>query len=314
MKPKMISALTIIALINGDQMSASLVPAWLQFGSSVYHVGIMREPAEAAEDPQAFLSGLIERVRRALPAVLVARVLEVERRRTLSDRVSGRAGAIVRISLLGRQETLTLAYEPGPHWAGEAVLVYRGTPVARRPLPLGDWLTAFAARIAALQAEIAGDAATSSRALQSLGLEPPGSELHVRDAQIRVDLRTLPARLDRRVPAEVAAQVGRISELLVDALDRVAGQGDAEAMVRRTATVYLPDTLRAYLALPDEWAARHILPDGTTPAQTLAAQLNELESAARRMRDAAAEHDASALLVNGRFLSQRFGPSQLDLP
>lgn len=310
----MISTLTIIALITGARASASLVPAWLQYGPSVYHVGIMREPAEAAEDPQAFLLGLIERVRHALPAVLVARVLVVERRRTLSDRVSGRAGAIVRISLLGRQETLTLGYEPGPHWAGEAVLVYHGTTVARRQLPLGDWLTAFAARISALEAETAGDAATSSRALQALGLEPPGSELHVRDAKIRVDLRSLPARLGRRVPAEVTAQVGRISELLVDALDRVTGQGDAEAMVRRTATVYLPDTLRTYLALPDEWAAHHVLPDGTTPVQALAAQLDELESAAVRMRDAAAEHDASALLVNGRFLSQRLGLSQLDLP
>lgn len=310
----MISALTIIALITGARVSASLVPAWLQFGPSVYHVGIMREPAEAAADPQAFLLGLIERVRHALPAVLVARVLVVERRRTLSDRVSGRPGAIVRIGLLGRQETLTLGYEPGPHWTGEAVIVYRGADVARRPLPLGDWLTAFAARIAALEAEVAGDAATSSRALQSLGLEPPGSELQVRDAQLRVDLRTLPARLGRRVPAEVAVQVGRISELLVDTLDRVAGHGDAEALVRRTATVYLPDTLRAYLALPEEWATRHVLADGTTPAQTLAAQLDAIESAARRMRDAAAAHDASTLLVNGRFLSQRFGLSELDLP
>lgn len=277
----------------------------------------MTEPAEAAaaaEDPQAFLLGLAERVRNALPPVLVERVLVVERRRSLSDRVSGRPGAIARISLLGRQETLTLGYEPGPHWAGEAALVYRGATVVSRPLGLGEWLTAFAERISALEAEVAGDAATSSLALQTLGLEPPGSEIHVRETRIDGDLRTLPARLGRRVPAEASAQVGRIGDLLVDALDRVAGQGEAEVMVRRTATVYLPDTLRAYLMLPPEWAAHHVLPDGTTPAQALVAQLGELERAATRMRDAAAEHDASALLVNGRFLSQRFGMSQLDLP
>lgn len=277
-------------------------------------MGIMTEPAEAAEDPQAFLLGLVERVRHALPPVLVARVLVVERRRTLSDRVSGRPGAITRISLLGQQETLTLGYEPGPHWAGEAALVYRGATVASRPLGLGDWLTAFVERVSALEAEAAGEAATSSLALQSLGLEPPGSELHVRPAKIDSDLRTLPARLGGRVPADAIARVGRIGELLIDALDRVAGQGEAEVMVRRTATVYLPDTLRAYLILPHDWAAHHVLPDGTTPAQTLLAQLEELEGAARRMRDAAAEHDVSALLVNGRFLSQRFGLSRLDLP
>ncbi|WP_157498353.1 hypothetical protein [Leifsonia sp. Leaf336] len=274
----------------------------------------MTGPAQAAEDPQAFLLGLIERVRNALPPVFVERVLVVERRRTLSDRVSGRPGAITRISLLGRQETLTLGYEPGPHWAGEAELVYRGATVVSRPLSLGDWLTAFAERVAALESEVAGDAATSSLALQMLGLEPPGSEIRVREAKVDADLRTLPARLRRRLPAEAIAQVGRIGELLVDALDRVEGQGEPEVMVRRTATVYLPDTLRAYLVLPPDWAVRHVLPDGTTPAQTLVAQLGELEAAARRMRDAAAEHDASALLVNGRFLSQRFGLSRLDLP
>ena len=274
----------------------------------------MTEPAEAAEDPQAFLLGLIERVRHALAPAIVARVLVVERRRTLSDRVSGRPGAITRISVLGREETLTLSYEPGPRWAAEAALVYRGTTVISRELGLGDWLTAFAGRVAALAAEAAGDAAASSLALQALGLEPPGSELHIGETTIDADLRTLTARLGRRVPAEVIAQVDRIGELLVDALERVAGQGEAEVMVRRTATVYLPDTLRAYLILPAEWAAHHVLPDGTTPAETLVAQLGELETAALRMRDAAAEHDASALLVNGRFLSQRFGLSRLDLP
>jgi hypothetical protein len=277
-------------------------------------VGIMTEPAEAAEDPQAFLLGLVERVQNALPPVLVERVLVVERRRRLSDRVSGRPGAITRISLLGRQETLTLGYEPGPKWAGEASLVYRGATVVSRTVGLGEWLTAFSERVGALEKEAAGDAATSSLALQALGLEPPGSELHVREATIDADLRTLPARLGTRLPAEAIGRVGRIGDLLIDALYRVAGQGEPEVMVRRTATVYLPDTLRAYLMLPPDWAARHVLPDGTTPTQTLLAQLSELEAAATRMRDAAAEHDASALLVNGRFLSQRFGLSRLDLP
>lgn len=274
----------------------------------------MTEPAEAAEDPQAFLLGLVERVRQTLPPALVERVLVLERRRTLSDRVSGRSGAIVRISLLGRRETLTLGYEPGPQWAAEAVLVYRGATVLRRSLSFGDWLAGFTARLVTLADEAAGEAASSSLALQALGLEPAGSEIRVREASIERDLQTLPARLGTRVPAEASIQVARIGRLLVEALGRVAGQADAEVMVRRAATVYLPDTLRAYLALPAGWADQHVLPDDTTPAQALVAQLRELETAARRMRDAAADHDASALLVNGRFLSQRFGSSGLELP
>lgn len=274
----------------------------------------MTVSARAAQDPQSFLLSLIETAQRALTPVQIEKLLVVERRRTLADRVSGRPGPIVRISLLGRQEMLTLAYEPGPYWTGEAVLLYHGAVVTRRALDLGDWLTAFVERVAALEAEAAGDAATSSLALQSLGLEPAGSELRVRDATIEADLRTLPARLGGRVPPEAVTRVRRIGALLVDALGRVTGQGEAEVVVRRTATVYLPDTLRAYLALPPDWAAQHVLPDGATPGEALIAQLADLEEAAQRMRDAAVEHDASAMLVNGRFLAQRFGPSRLDLP
>jgi hypothetical protein len=116
------------------------------------------------------------------------------------------------------------------------------------------------------------------------------------------------------VPDEAVAQVGRIGDLLIDALPRVAGQGEPEVVVRRTATVYLPDTLRAYLSLPADWAADHVFPDGSTASGALVGQLSELERAARRMRDAAIEQDASALLVNGRFLADRFGASRLDLP
>ena len=270
--------------------------------------------AEAAEDPQTFLAELVESVVRALAPALVARVLVVERRRTFADRLFRRPGAIARVSLTGPEETLTLGYEPGPHWTGEVERVYNGVTVARRPLGLGDWLTAFAGRVTALAAQAAGDAAASSRALQQLGLEPVGSEIQVRDATIEGDLRTLPARLGQRVPPEAVAQVERIGGLIIDALPRVAGHGEPEVVVRRTATVYLPDTLRAYLSLPADWTAEHVLPDGTKASDALIGQLGELERAAKRMRDAAVEQDASALLVNGRFLTQRFGASRLDLP
>ncbi|HEY2557582.1 MAG TPA: hypothetical protein VGI08_10780, partial [Diaminobutyricibacter sp.] len=123
----------------------------------------------------------------------------------------------------------------------------------------------------------------------------------------------LPARLGSRVPSEAIAAVGRIGGLLADTLPRVAGQGEAEVIVRRTATVYLPDTLRAYLSLPADWAVEHVFPDGSTPAQALVSQLGALETAAKKMRDAAVDHDASALLINGRFLADRFAASRLDL-
>ena len=76
---------------------------------------------------------------------------------------------------------------------------------------------------------------------------------------------------------------------------------------------HLGDTLRAYLALPADWARSHRLSDGSTPAETLERQLADLEHAANGMRDAAVGRDATALLVNGRFLSDRFAQSSLDL-
>ncbi len=273
-----------------------------------------RAAAEAATDPQAFLGDLVQSVNRSLPREVAQRVLEVERRRTLGDRLAGRPGAIARVRLIGETETLTLSYEPGPHWSPLLEHVYSGVVVSQQPLTLGAWLTRFAGRVAVLAGDAAGDAGAASRALQILGLQPVGSEADVRETAVEADLRAIPARLGHRMPTDAVAAVARIADLLVDTLPRVAGQGEAEVLVRRTATVYLPETLRAYLALPPDWAAGHVFPDGTTPAQALLAQLLALEDAVRRLRDAALAHDASALLANGRFLAERFSTSRLDLP
>ncbi|MCU1598355.1 MAG: hypothetical protein JWQ47_2094 [Glaciihabitans sp.] len=273
----------------------------------------MAEAQAVDADPQSFLNGLLDSVDRALPAAISGGVLTVERSRSLGDRLAGRPGEITEVRLVGASETMVLGYKPGPRWTAEIARVSGGVIISRRTLALGEWLTAFAGRIAAIAADAAGDAAASSRALQALGIQPAAADIHVGEATIENDLRALGARLDQRVPAEAAAAVRRIGELLVDTLTRVVGSGESEIIVRRTATAYLPDTLRAYLSLPADWAAGHVFPDGTTPAQALIVQLSALESAAGRMRDSAVEQDASALLVNGRFLSDRFATSSLDL-
>jgi hypothetical protein len=273
----------------------------------------MAEAGKLDADPQSFLNGLVDSVNRALPAAVTGGVLTVERSRSLGDRVAGRPGEITEIRLVGTSETMVLGYKPGPRWTAETARVSGGVIISRRTLTLGEWLTAFAGRIAAIAADAAGDAAASSRALQELGIQPAAADIRVGESTIASDLLALGARLDQRVPVEAAAAVRRIGELLADTLTRVVGSGESEIIVRRTAMIYLPDTLRAYLSLPADWAASHVFPDGTTPAEALVAQLSALESAAGRMRDSAVEQDASALLVNGRFLSDRFANSSLDL-
>jgi hypothetical protein len=273
----------------------------------------MTQPDVADADPQSFLNGLVESVTRALPGPLADSVLTVDRNRSLGDRLAGRPGTITGLRFVGTAETLTLQYKPGPRWTAESARVSGGVIISRRSLALGEWLTVFAGRIAAIAADAAGDAAAASRALETLGIQAAGVDIRVNEATIESDLRALSARLTGRVPAEAAAAVARIGELLVDTLPRVVGSGEPEIVVERTATVYLPDTLRAYLSLPPDWAENHVFPDGTTPADALVAQLSVLETAAAKMRESAVEQDAAALLINGRFLSGRFAKSSLDL-
>jgi hypothetical protein len=269
--------------------------------------------AGADADPQSLLRELVDSVIRSLPADVAASALSVERKRSLADRMAHRSGTITRLRLSGRTQALSLQWEPGSGWTPEVQQMYGTIPLTSRRIALGEWLTAFAQLVAGLAAAAAGDSADSARALQTLGILPPGSEIHLRDATLASDLLTLAARLGRRVPEEAVAAVGRIGALLAETLPRVAGSGEPEVIVRVAASVYLPDTLRAYLALPAEWAAEHVLAGGLTPAQALIAQLDALESAARKLRDAAIEQDASALLINGRFLADRFAGSRLDL-
>jgi hypothetical protein len=275
----------------------------------------MSSAGSADVDPQSFLSGLVDSVTRALPPGVAASILTVERSRSMGDRLAGRPGTITRISLdRGDGQTMTLRYEPGPRWTPETARVSGGVIIWRHTHKLGEWLTEFAGRVAALAADAAGDAAAGSRALQKLGIQPAGTDIRVSDTDLDGDLKLLGARLGSRVPPDAAVAVERIAELLSDTLPRVVGGGESEVVVRRAATAYLPDTLRAYLSLPEDWAAGHVFPDGTTPAQALVAQLITLENAVRKMRDAAVESDATALLVNGRFLADRFATSSLDLP
>ncbi|WP_431278696.1 hypothetical protein [Leifsonia poae] len=176
-------------------------------------------------DPQAFLAELVDSVQRAIPAELAARVFTVERRRSLSDRVARRPGPIVRLQLMGSNEALTLSYEAGVGWTPEAALVHGVVIVSPRTMPLGAWLTAFAARIASLAAHAARDSAQSARALQALGILPAGSDILVRDTNIQGDLHALSVRVGGRLPPMAVASVEHIGELLAETLPRVLGTG-----------------------------------------------------------------------------------------
>ncbi|WIB00075.1 hypothetical protein [Curtobacterium sp. MCBA15_012] len=264
------------------------------------HVGL-----DAGTDPQELLDGLANAAAAALPASVVDRVLDVERARTLADRLAGRPGAVRSVRLAGASETLTVRRDGGG-LATEAARVSGGVTIARERPALGAWLQRFVGEVAAVAADAAGDTAAAAAALGRLGIRTVDA-FRVTDGDVHRGLVALTAEAATRLPAGEAATVGRIAELLVDALARLDGAtGEPVVVVTRTATTYLPDTLRSYCALPADWAATHRLSDGSTPLGALRRQLDALETAARGMRDAAVERDAAAVVVNGRFLDDRF--------
>ena len=111
------------------------------------------------------------------------------------------------------------------------------------------------------------------------------------------------------LPAPATAAVARIESMLEEARRLPAGASGADEAafaLRETERRYLPDTLAAYLDIPqslrDEAAAEMVV-----------RQLTLLERATAQRLAALANAGASTLAANGAFLSERFGSIE-DLP
>lgn len=259
------------------------------------------------EDPAQFIDRLATALSRALPGEAVT----VERHRSVADRLAGRPGEARSLRVELPSAALSLRAN-GSRLAAVVERVVRGVTIARRDVAVGEFLELLAVGVADVTAAAAGDAAAAARALVALGLSPRADVLRVDEADPVASLRSLPARSADLVPAAALAVVARLSELLADTLTRTAQGSDARLAVERTAVHYLPDTLRAFAVLPREWAASH--DDGRgTAEQLLTDQLTVLLDAVTAMHESAVREDASALVVNGMFLRDRFAVSSLDL-
>jgi hypothetical protein len=128
--------------------------------------------------------------------------------------------------------------------------------------------------------------------------------------EVRRSLHDVKVRTRGRVPVPVEVRVRRITTTIGDALPFVDAlpPGDrARFSLARTATDYLPATVDSYLALPRRYAEQEILVDGKTAAAVLCDQLDVLVTQLDDVVDALHRADANRLLVNGRFLGDRFG-------
>jgi hypothetical protein len=129
--------------------------------------------------------------------------------------------------------------------------------------------------------------------------------------------RFLEQMLDKhasKLPAEAVTHLRSIHESLKAALprfqelfERSGIPGQEWFVFRQVILSYLPETLGNYLRLPSTYAAVHkVGSTGKTPRLLLAEQLQvmdvELQNAVQKLF----ESDANQMLVNSRFLEQRF--------
>jgi hypothetical protein len=82
----------------------------------------------------------------ALPPGMVT----VERKRTLADRMAGREGQPMAVTVTTPDQQLELRQHAHGQVVGEIRQVVRGVVIKRRPAPIDEWLVALAAVLAGL--------------------------------------------------------------------------------------------------------------------------------------------------------------------
>ena len=111
----------------------------------------------------------------------------------------------------------------------------------------------------------------------------------------------------------VIARVTRITAKLRDTLPRMDNAGLTSAdqySLIATATSYLPQTVGSYVRLPRAWADARPVDAGRSSLLVLIDQLDLLASTVDKIYDAVLARDAEALVVQGRFLAEKFAPGR----
>jgi hypothetical protein len=122
-----------------------------------------------------------------------------------------------------------------------------------------------------------------------------------------------------RVPADVFDRLAGLRQRTLALLPRAGdlpGGSRELYLLQRTATDYLPTTVRHYVSLPADYATTRVVQDGKTPLQVLYDQLDLLDAEMAEIGDAVNQRDSDRLLAQGRFLEDRFGRrrGELKLP
>jgi len=140
-----------------------------------------------------------------------------------------------------------------------------------------------------------------------------GLELRIRNEATEADLKENIEELIRgskaRLPKEAIERLQRIHDLVAELAPRlVSGDVSLEYAIslRNAVTRDLPETVNNYLRLPKAFATFHTIENGKTCKQLLIEQLDLLSDQLSKIAENVYRNDADALVVNGRFLQEKF--------
>ncbi len=148
---------------------------------------------------------------------------------------------------------------------------------------------------------------------------PRNEELHLSLGH-RLDSETLAKSLEqltksvsRRLSGPVVERLNNLKQTMVEILpytDKFSGTSYNLHAIKQTITDYLPDMLETYLQLPPAYARFHTMKNGLTPRDVLIEQLDLLDGEMKKTLDTILKNDTDQLLVQARFLKDKFSHGQ----
>ncbi|MDQ6772405.1 MAG: hypothetical protein M3024_05365 [Candidatus Dormibacteraeota bacterium] len=141
--------------------------------------------------------------------------------------------------------------------------------------------------------------------MRGLAAEPPRPPRRVRQAVPRMTDLTA-GRLPVQYQVKVDTIRRKVEWMLTEHAASFPAGSEERHLVERTATDYLPETLASYYQLPPGYAHWPVRADGKTGLQVLWEQLDLMDRKLDEIARDVERRDVDRLLVNGRFLEQRF--------
>jgi hypothetical protein len=132
-------------------------------------------------------------------------------------------------------------------------------------------------------------------------------------ASLLEQIDALIARSRKRLPAEAFERLKAIRAILASLMPKLQGLADTGTIamdqmitVVNAVTRDLPSTIANYVRLPEAFATLHHIEHGKTAKQLLIEQLDLLREQLGKIADSAFREDAEALVVNGKYLKEKF--------